>query len=209
MFDTKQIQTPPLSLSVIVALVGSLTAGQVFAAPKEVEVINTPDVNVVNTPNVSVTNTPSVEVTNSPTVQLAPNAQIRDRDNPALQPVMFTCRVELLDSDQIGDTLCGEAPSGKTLVIEYIHAQARVPTGQRPYLRVDVSSLDLLRNDLSLEYEFDFEEVRPVLSDTLHTIRQNIRLYHTRFNVVIRFGRTNPWTGVATVDVHFTGYLVD
>lgn len=191
------------------AFAPGLALAQAGRPPAEVEVVNTPDVNVVNTPGVNVANTPSVEVTNSPTVQLGANARIRDRDNPALQPVQFSCEVTLINLDQIGDQLCGEAPPGKRLVIEYIHAVARVPSGQRPNLRIGVSNEDLTGAISSLEYQFYFDECGPISGDTCHIIRQNVRLYHTQFNVLIRFNRTSPFTGEAHVAVYFSGYLVD
>jgi hypothetical protein len=47
-----------------------LMSNALFAADKEVVVVNTPDVNVANTPNVSVANTPNVNVTNTPGVHV-------------------------------------------------------------------------------------------------------------------------------------------
>jgi hypothetical protein len=181
--------------------------------PTEVEVTNTPDVNVVNTPNVNVANTPSVEVTNSPTVELAPGAAVRDRDNPALQPVQFSCEITLLDLDQIDSTSCGTLPSGKRLIIEYISAEAFVPTGQRPIMRVNVTNMDPFTTALSsIEYHFYFQDCGPVApSSNCYNLSELVRLYHTQvgFNVVLTFNRTGPFTGGASLTANFSGYLVD
>lgn len=198
------------------ALVGFIVANLAHAAPpaRDVNVVNTPDVNVVNTPDVNVANTPDVNIANTPTVdvnslpavQLAPGVTFRDRDNPALQPIQFTCEVFLDDTVQISDTTCINESSltGKTLVIEYINAVVAVPTGQRPEMRVSVTNEDADGAISSQAYRYRFEDCGPVGGNTCHWLDREVRLYHSRFNIVVTFTRSSPWTGAVTLSARFS-----
>jgi hypothetical protein len=195
-----------------VVLVANAAWAQPGPPPSDVEIVNTPDVNVVNTPDVHVTNTPSVDVTSLPAVTIAPGATFRDRDNPAIQPLQFTCEIYLADGDQIEDVTCVDQASltGKTLVIEYINATVGLPTGQNPEMRLRVTSPNQFGSPTAIERRYQFEECG-LFSPTnaCFWLDQRVRLYHTDFNLIVTFGRSTPHSGDVTFQAHFSGYLVD
>ena len=201
-------------------LVGYVLTSAVHAQgsrpPSEVEVVNTPDVNVVNTPTVNIgnspsveiSNTPSVEIGNTPTVNLSASASVRDRDNPALQPVQFSCTVLLNDGAQIAGATCVDGLldlAGRTLVIENINAH--VSSTDRPELRVSVVNRDFHNAITGIERRYYFQQCSP--GSSCYWLDQQVRLYHTIQNIVVTFARTPPATGAVEWTAHFSGYLVD
>ncbi len=185
-------------------------------SPSEVEVVNTPSVEVVNTPSVEVTNTPSVEVVNvpevevvnSPSVDLLPGAEVRDRDNPALQPTHFRCEIELPDLDQNGDAVCGDPlPAGRRLVVEYI--SVRIVSPQWPTAIISIANLDPSGSPRGIEWNIPVEDCGPLAPATnCWQGAGPVRLYHTTQNMVLRFQRRGPFTGTARITADFSGHYV-
>jgi len=188
--------------------VAGLAWGQPGRPTQEVEVVNTPSVEVTNTPDVSVVNVPEVEVTNVPTVNLASGAEVRDRDNPALNPTQFHCEFALADLDQVDSQVCGDAlPPANTLVIEYY--SVRVVSPQRPTVRLTVANRDPSGTPRGIEWNVPMEDCGPIAPATNCWQGSGpVRLYHDVFNMILFLSRQGPFTGAATVRADFSGHYV-
>lgn len=202
----------PVAL-VSLALAGAASAqpggGPPGLGPDEVEVVNEPTVNIGNTPSVEIVNIPEVEVVNTPEVDLAPRAEVRDADQAARQPVQFGCELSLADLEQVTSDTCGDPlPPGKRLVIEYYSLRLLSP--QRPEVRFTVTGEDPSGSPRGLDFNL------PVVDCGVVAPASNcwegsglVRLYHTRFNMLLFLSRRGPFTGTAQVLAKFSGYYVD
>jgi hypothetical protein len=173
-----------------------------------VEVTNTPDVRVVNTPSVEVTNVPEVEVINVPTVDLLAGAEVRDRDNPALEPTQFRCEFALVNLQQVDSQLCGDPlPPGQTLVIEYY--SVRVVSPQRPTVRLTLANRDPSGVPRGIEWNIPMDDCGPVSpGSNCWQAAGPVRLYRSVFDLVLFLSRQGPFTGAATITADFSGYYV-
>jgi hypothetical protein len=105
------------------------------------------NVNVTNTPSVSIANTPTVSaqefgqwnvnISNKPTVTLDSSApvNVRDVDNPALQPFQRNL-VVLIPPGQNNAVDQYSVPAGKRLVIEFTSTSVTAPTGMKLWVRL-------------------------------------------------------------------------
>ena len=142
---------------------------------------------------------------NPVSVRVRPSVPIWDRDNPALQPVQFSCVVTVLDSDPFEDTNCGGLPFGKRLVIEYINARAFVPLGQRPDMRLRISGTDLLSANSSLGYNLPLTGCGDIGARTCHFFDYPVKKvpHRLRYQFPIEsFNRNRPYSQRRGGDSH-------
>jgi hypothetical protein len=171
------------------------------------------NVGITGTAAVQVTNTPSVTVAGTPTVTVVNNATnpvpIRNVDNPVQQAVTFIAEVAVPDGS-FGEVNSSAftVPAGKRLVLEYVSGYAFLQPGQKPLVEMTTAlNFSGYFHSLTAVPQGDFPAVfaRP----EAFTINQVLRLYSDgAFPLGIQLTR-NASTGLALLQLTFSGYLVD
>ena len=77
----------------------------------------------------------NVNVTNQPTVGLTPGTNVRDTDQPALQPLQKRHVIFLAAGGIITETIT-TVPAGKRFVIEFVTVDVAVSTGQKGFVTI-------------------------------------------------------------------------
>jgi hypothetical protein len=170
-----------------------------------VSVANTPGVNVANTPGVNVANTPDVNVANSGPLSVHEDADVR-AFNTNLTGVMSNG-----EGDEGNcDTYPVSQPPGTRFVIEYVNAEAFGPAGSGPYLLTISTRIGFGTNFYVLPLEFQ-ANVEP---SGVHFVGSlPVKLYNdlpppSGGALCFHIQRTGI-SGVAVVDISFTGHLID
>ena len=172
-----------------------------FAGPKDVVVINEPNVNVVNTADVNVTNAPDVVVTNGETDPLPVRSTVLRMPVLCVVPE-FVANAAQAASCFSSNTPVTPVPAGHVLAITDVIASSRAPAlfGGQGIVRV-------VNRDLN---GVEFGPGVPMMIKPGETVS----LHYQTPQQVLPAGRT-PFAGVAAqfgdvfpVEVHLTGYLV-
>lgn len=159
----------------------------------------------------------SVEVLNVPTVDIAPDAEVHDADNPALQPIQHGCVDTIPAGIQVAgdvvpaiDCLSPTVPSGKRLVIEFVSVRMFVPTGQTPDVRIGTSSIGFAPGTTKVFHTIALVSrlKSGVAFDTYET-SQSVRLYAAPGTEVTLVAGRSSTSGDAIFNITFIGYLVD
>jgi hypothetical protein len=137
--------------------------------------------------------------------------EVRDRDNPARQPVQLRGNCNLNNMQVICTTtpLTYLVPQGKRLVIEYASMQASMPEGQSVtmFIQVEIPNTLLIGRHflpLSAPAHDGVNAGGPFTS-----VGQVIRIYVEPGLTVVVNGARNNGTGSANYELSLSGHLVD
>jgi hypothetical protein len=138
---------------------------------------------------------------------------VRDVENPARQPFNTVKQFSFFFDVDSGFVPFGESvPSDKQAVLEYVTAECRVPSGQKPSIQI---------TQIAPNGNFVAEIANPILTyqatvpfgpaathDIYHSSDQ-VRLYLPPGTQIYLSALRNPATGIGLCTVYLSGYLVN
>jgi hypothetical protein len=171
-------------VSLAVLLAPSLTQGQGQGNQSQL------NVNVVNTP-----------------------LPVRDVENPARQPFNAVKQFSFFFDVDSGFVPFGESvPPDKQAVLEYVTAECRLPSGQRPSLQItqvapSPTSVTEIANPI-LIYQATVPFGPAATHDIYHS-SDPVRLYLPPGTQIHLRAERNPATGIGLCTVYISGYLIN
>jgi hypothetical protein len=165
----------------------------------------TPTVNVGNSPTVSLAGGTSVGISNSASAPVL----VRDVDNPGRHPVTFTDSVSIADGSYAGfSTGAFTPPSGKRLVLEYVAGLVALQPGQKAWVKMLTPvGNGSYEHALTIVPQGNFSPLYAF--PELFSINQQLRVYADGIGSVSVGLTRNANTGPATLNVTFSGFLLD
>jgi hypothetical protein len=137
---------------------------------------------------------------------------VRDVENPARQPFNTAKQVSFFfDVDSLFVPFGEPLPSDKQAVLEYVTAECRVPSGQRPSIQITqvvpgpISATDIANPILTYQATVPFG---PAATHDIYHSSDPLRLYPAPGSQIYLKATRNPATGIGLCTVYVSGYLV-
>jgi hypothetical protein len=176
-----------------------------------VNVINAPNVNVASLPavqlatgtSVGISGTPNVNVANQPTVSIAPGSVLAVSNGDALQPVLTSGKLFVVDGKAGAAGTIFTVPDGKRFVLEDVSGSAIMPAGQ------SVNSIQIGDEVTDMFVPVAFSGPYLIPGFDTYQFGRLARGYWGPGRHVEGIIERNSASGLGSVYFTLTGYLVD